>query len=267
MPSRPMYDPVVELRHVTVLRGARSVVDDVSLAVGPGDRWVVLGPNGCGKTTLMRTLALHTHPSRGQVFIEGRALGTFDTRHVRPRIAYASASLATDLRPALTAADAVMAAINGALETWWHDYTQHDAERALLALRTVGAENLAERTLGSLSSGEQQRVLLARALVVDPLVVLLDEPSARLDLGGRESLVRLLDEFAATTPKLPTVVVTHHVDEIPPTTTHGLLMREGRVVAGGRIDDVLTSASLSECFGLALEVARRPNGRMTAYAP
>lgn len=266
MASRRDPDPVVELRRVAVIRGERAIVDDVSLEVAPGDRWVILGPNGCGKTTLMRTIALHTHPSRGDVVIEGLALGTFDTRRVRPRIAYASASLATDLRPALSAAEAVMAAINGALETWWHDYSEQDAERARTALRTMGVGGLASRALGSLSSGEQQRVLLARALVVNPLIVLLDEPSARLDLGGRESLVRLLDEFAATRPELPTVVVTHHVDEIPLTTTHCLLMRDGRTVTAGPIGDVLTSASLSECFGLALEVARRPNGRLTAYA-
>lgn len=266
MPAESTHGPVVELRAVHVIRDGRHIVDDVSLAVTAGQRWVVLGPNGCGKTTLLRTIALQTHPSSGSLFVDNKMLGSFDTRTVKTRIAYASASLAADLRPALSVVDAVMSAINGALETWWHEYSDDDRGRAVRALASMGVAHLSDRPIGSLSSGEQQRVLLARALVVDPIIVLFDEPSARLDLGGREKLVQLLDDFARSRPILPSIVVTHHVDEIPTSTSHCLLMREGHRVVAGPITDVLTSESLSECFGLPLRLSRRPNGRLTAYA-
>ena len=249
-----------------VIRELRNIVDGVSLRVDAGQRWVVLGPNGCGKTTLLKVLSLYLHPSRGDIAVLGRSLGTFDIRTVRPRIAYASASLATDLRPALTSLEVVMIAKNGALEPWWHEYDSADRARALACLRRMGMADHATRPFGSLSSGEQQRVLLARSLMNDPICLLLDEPSARLDLGGREHLVRILDGFANDNPALPSVIVTHHVDEIPVSTTHVLMMRDGATTVAGPVADVLTSANLSGCFGMDLEVSRRPNGRFTAFA-
>lgn len=257
---------VLRATGVTVVRAGRTIVDGLDLCVREGERWVVLGPNGCGKTTLLRVLALYLHPSRGTVAVGARELGTFDVRTVRPRIAYVSASLATDLRPALTAMEAVMTARHGALEPWWHEYGDDDRKRALVCLGRMGVAGFAERPLGSLSSGEQQRVLLARALMTDPVAVLLDEPSARLDLGGREQLVAILDSFAAANPRLPTVIVTHHVDEIPPSTTHAMLMRDGRAVAAGPVDRVIDAANLGGCFGMDLVVERRANGRLTAWA-
>lgn len=259
-------EPVVELRAVRVVRDGLAIVDDVSLSISRGERWVVLGPNGCGKTTLLRVLALRDHPSSGSVLVQGRPMGTFDVRGVRPHIAHASAALSAELRPDLPVLDCVMSAINGALETWWHPYTEADAARASLALSRAGMRGYEHRALSSLSSGELQRVVLARALVVDPWIVLLDEPSARLDLGGRETLVRILDDFASTHPELPTVTVTHHVDEIPVTTTHCALMRGGRLLAAGPLGATLHSDSLSDCFGTALVLETRPNGRLTAYS-
>lgn len=259
-------DATVAVRGVTVVRGGRNIVDDVTLEVFPGQRWVILGPNGCGKTTLLKVMSLYLHPSSGDISVLGRSLGTFDIRPVRPRIAYASASLASDLRPALTALEVVMTAKNGALETWWHEYDDADHDQARACLARMGMEHHATRPIGSLSSGEQQRVLLARSLMTDPFCLLLDEPSARLDLGGREQLVRILDEFAAAHPMLPTVTVTHHVDEIPLSTTHCMLMRDGHAIATGPLDEVLDSTRLSECFGMDLEVSRRPNGRLSAWA-
>jgi iron complex transport system ATP-binding protein len=251
---------------VTVTREQRAIVNNVSVSIAPGERWVVLGPNGCGKTTLLRVMALYLHPSTGDVYVNGERLGAMNVRTVRTRIAYSSASLAADLRPALSVTDIVMTAKYAALEPWWHEYSDDDRQHARECLKRVNVEHFADRTFGSLSSGEQQRVLLARALMNDPVVLLLDEPSARLDLGGREQLVQILDEFASTHPQLPTVLVTHHVDEIPRSSTHLLLMKDGAAVASGTLADTLTSENLSATFGLPLRVEQRASGRYSAYA-
>lgn len=258
--------PTIVLDGVTVSREQRAIVNNVSVSIAQGERWVILGPNGCGKTTLLRVMALYLHPSSGHVYVNGIKLGKMDVRQVRSHIAYSSASLASDLRPALSVSDIVMTAKYGALEPWWHEYTAADRSRALDCLERVNVAHFAERTFGSLSSGEQQRVLLARALMNDPIVLLLDEPSARLDLGGREQLVQILEEFATVHPQLPTVLVTHHVDEIPRCSTHLLLMREGSVVASGTLASTLTSENLSETFELPLHVEQRSTGRYSAYA-
>jgi iron complex transport system ATP-binding protein len=267
VPNDPDISPVLQTSIVSIIREGRSILDSVSLSISPTDRWVILGPNGCGKTTLLRVLSLYLHPSSGDIFVQGRALGTFDIRPVRPRIAYMSASLASEIRPALTATQVVMSAKFGALETWWHSYADEDTQRAVECLDRLGVAWCANRELGALSSGEQQRVLLARALMTDPIALLLDEPTARLDLGGRENLIRLLQNFASDNPQLPSVVVTHHVDEIPLSTTHCALMRDGKIIASGPLLDTLTSESLSECFGTSLILEQRTNGRLTAYAP
>ena len=266
----PMSDstsaPTIVIDGVTVSRDGRAIVNNISMSISPGERWVILGPNGCGKTTLLRVMALYLHPSSGNVSIQGQRLGAMDVRSMRSHIAYSSASLASDLRPALTVSDIVMTAKYGALEPWWHEYTASDRRRALQCLERVNVAHFENRTFGSLSSGEQQRVLLARALMNDPVVLLLDEPSARLDLGGREQLVQILEEFASLQPELPTVLITHHVDEIPRCSTHVLLMRNGSAVAHGPLTSTLTSKNLSDTFGIPLNVEQRPTGRYSAYA-
>ena len=267
MPNDSDVSPVLQTNNVSIVREGRHILNSVSLSVSPTDRWVILGPNGCGKTTLLRVLSLYLHPSSGDIFVQGRALGTFDIRPVRPRIAYMSASLASEIRPVLTATQVVMSAKNGALETWWHSYTDNDAQRAVECLDRLGVAWCEDRELGALSSGEQQRVLLARALMTDPIALLLDEPTARLDLGGRENLIQLLQTFARDNPQLPSVVVTHHVDEIPISTTHCALMKDGKIISSGPLHETLTSESLSECFGTSLLLEHRANGRLTAYAP
>ncbi len=259
--------PVIEAHGVSIIHGSRTTVDNVSLAISPADRWVILGPNGCGKTTLLRVMSLYLHPSKGDIRINGQSLGSFDIRPVRPRLAYVSASLASELRPALTSLEVVMSAKNGALEVWWHEYDDADRAKALECLHRMGVAIHANTPIGALSSGEQQRVLLGRALMTDPIAILLDEPSARLDLGGREQLVRILDEFSSENPSLPSVVVTHHVDEIPASATHCALMRDGIIIAAGEISTTLTSENLTATFGMNLVVERRPNGRLGAYAP
>lgn len=266
MPTDNMSTPIIEVRNVSVRREARTTVDSVSLSVYSGQHWVILGPNGCGKTTLLRAMSLYLHPSNGDIIINGAPLGTFDIRPIRPRLAYVSASLASELRTALTAHDVVLSAKFGALEVWWNSYSTDDHLQADQCLASLSVEHLSATPISAMSSGELQRVLMARALMCDPLAVLLDEPTARLDLGGRENVVRILDEFAQQHPQLPTVTVTHHVDEIPPSTTHCALMREGQLLVAGPLMESLTSENLSACFDIPLAVEIRPNGRFGAYA-
>jgi len=266
----PAGSPTPDADAVLVLEGVRRTVDGrevlrgIDWTVRPGQHWVVLGPNGCGKTTLMRIASLWLHPSAGRVEVLGQRLGHTDVRTLRTRIGVASAAVADQLRPRLTVLDIVMTARRGALEPWWHDYDDADRDAADEALRRVDADHLAAQTFGSLSSGERQRALLARALVNDPGLVLLDEPTAALDLGGREALVATLDRLAADDDAAPMVLVTHHVEEIPTGFTHVLLLRDGAVVGAGPIDDVLDADGLSACFGLELGLERR-RGRFSVW--
>jgi iron complex transport system ATP-binding protein len=223
----------------------------------------VLGPNGSGKTTLLRVASLYLHPSTGAVRVLGELLGRTDVRRLRARIGLTSQALRDLLRDDLLADDVVMTARHAALEPWWHAYTESDREQALAMLDRFGVAYASGRRLGQLSSGERQRVLLARAFFGDPGLVLLDEPTAGLDLGGREDLVVRLAEVAVDGPA--TVLVTHHVEEIPPTFTHCLLLRAGRVHAAGPITDVLTEGALGDVFELALRLEQR-DGRWFAYA-
>jgi iron complex transport system ATP-binding protein len=259
-------DAALDLRDISFVRDGRSIIGRISLRVEREHRWLVLGANGSGKTTLVRIAALYEHPTSGTVRVLGEELGRTDVRQLRRRVGYASAALTAQLRPQLRALDVVRTARYAALEPWWHTYTATDDARARACLDRMGVGGHAERPFGTLSSGEQQRVVLARTLMNDPAVVLLDEPSARLDLAGREQLVATLSDLAADPGAPPWVVVTHHVDEIPVGTTHALLLREGEAIAQGPIDDVLDGEALSACFGLPLVLERRPNGRFSAWA-
>ncbi len=263
-----MCDPglTLHLDRIVMRRGTTTILDDVSFTVRRGERWLILGANGSGKTSLLRVAALYEHPTSGTVDVLGERLGRTDVRVLRRRVGYASAALADQLRPSLCALDVVRTARYAALEPWWHTYTASDDEHARACLDRMGVGGFADREISTLSSGERQRVLLARTLMNDPAVVLLDEPSARLDLAGREQLVAALDDLATDPAAPPSVVVTHHVDDIPPTSTHVMLLREGRVLRAGPLADVLDAAALSETFGLALELERRPNGRFSAWA-
>ncbi|MBX3286487.1 MAG: ABC transporter ATP-binding protein [Actinobacteria bacterium] len=257
--------PVLELVGVGHRRDERSILHDVSWRVGPDERWVVLGPNGSGKTTLVRIASLWLHPSTGTVRVLGEELGRTDVRPLRARVGLVSAALADRLRVDLSVADVVVTSRRGALEPWWHAYDDHDRARAADALERVGAAHLAHRLFGTLSSGERQRVQLARTLAADPELLLLDEPSAGLDLGGREDLVARLGGLAADPDTAPIVLVTHHVEEVPPGFTHALVLRAGEVVAQGPIDEALTAPVLGAAFGLPVHL-EADHGRWRAWA-
>lgn len=255
----------LRLTGVGVDHGESTVLDGVDWEVGPGDRWVVLGPNGSGKTTLLRIAGLYLHPSRGGVEVLGYRWGMVDVRWLRTRIGFVSPALAGMLRADVAAVEVVMAAREAALETWWHAYDEGDRSYAVGLLDRVGIAALADRPFGTLSSGERQRVLLARSLWGDPGLVLLDEPTAGLDLGAREDVVTRLARLAGDPETPATVLVTHHVEEVPVGFTHALLIGAGEIMAAGPIEDVLTAEALSELFGLTLRLDHR-GGRYAARA-
>jgi iron complex transport system ATP-binding protein len=259
-------DVVLALRGVRLVGDERRVLlDGIDWEVRDGERWVILGRNGSGKTCLIRIASLYLHPSAGEVEVLGERLGRTDVRTLRTRIGVASSALAAQLRPGLTATEVVMTAKHAALEPWWHRYEDADRARARALLERVGLGRMVDRPLGTLSSGEQQRTFVARTLMTEPGLVLLDEPMAGLDLGGREELVGTLSGLARDPGAPPVVLVTHHVDEIPAGFTHALLLAGGRVLASGPLRTTLTAATLGECFGVELELTER-GGRFSARA-
>ena len=255
--------PVLEISRLGLRRGDDRVLDDVSWTMRRDERWVVLGANGCGKTSLIRIAALYDHPSTGSVRVLGELLGRTDVRALRRRVGFVSSAFVDLVRPDLLAADVVMCAINAALEPWWHTYTDDDRARAVACLDRLGIGRLATHRFGTLSSGERQRVQLARALMTEPEILLLDEPTAGLDLAGREEFVADLDALGAD--GTPMALVTHHLEEIPATFTHVLVLAHGTVLASGPIDDTLTSDVLSEAAGIAVVIDRH-GGRWSSRA-
>ncbi len=256
---------VIALHAVGVRREGTVVLEDIDWSVGPGERWVILGPNGSGKTTLLTLAAARLWPSSGRVEILGSRLGRVDVRTLRPRIALVSGSVTRQLRADLPARDVVVSGRHGALETWWHAYSDDDWAEADRLLDEAGFAAIATRPFGVISEGERQHVLLARALMSHPELLLLDEPAAGLDLGARERLVSRLGALAADAGSPPMVLVTHHCEEIPRGFTHAGLVRQGRLVAAGPLEDVITSALVSTCFDIAVTVGQR-DGRWWSRA-
>ncbi|HLI74034.1 MAG TPA: ABC transporter ATP-binding protein [Acidimicrobiales bacterium] len=257
---------VVSLRDVSVVRDGRAILEDVTWSVRPGERWAVLGPNGSGKTTLLRVAGMRLLPTRGSVEVLGQRYGAVDARVLRQRVAFVSQTLLRSFRPTILATDVVLSGRHAALETWWHHYEPADHDRAARLLAEAGLDHLAEREFGVLSEGERQRLLLARALMGEPELLLLDEPAAGLDLGARERLVARLASLVADPSPAPLVLVTHHIEEIPPGISHAALVRNGRLVASGRAEEVLTSHAVSTCFDIDVTVTRA-GGRWVAGAP
>ena len=245
---------VLDLDGVTIMRGGNALLDDVSWQVSEGERWVVLGANGAGKTTLLQVAAARLHPTKGKATILGQTLGSTDVFELRPRVGLASAALAERLPPDEKVRDVVLTAAYAIAGRWNERYEELDHGRSTDLLAAFGVAHLADRTFGTLSEGERKRVQLARSMMTDPELVLLDEPAAGLDLGSREMLVRDLAELA-TDPLSPVLIlVTHHVEEIPPGFSHALLMRGGKVVAAGPIAEVLTDDNLTTTFDVPLKV-------------
>ena len=266
--SHPRGDPVdVIVARVARLRAptGAAILDGIDWRVGPTDRWVIVGPNGSGKTSLLRLAGAQIRPTSGTVDVLGRRLGRTDMRELRRHIGVASSAVDDLLRPTLSAHDTVVTARHGALEPWWHSYEPADHARADELLDAMGCGALRDRALVTLSQGERQRVVIARALMPRPGLLLLDEPAAGLDLPAREDLVTRLAVLAGDPDAPPMVLVTHHLEEIPPGITHALLLRDGRVVAAGPIGDTLTAPLLSTAFGLAVNLAHR-DGRWTAWS-
>ncbi len=256
---------VAELAGVSVRRGTKLLLDDVDLRIEEGQRWVVIGPNGAGKTTMLQLLSAQMHPTIGVVELLGEYLGAVDVFELRPRIGVSSSALAVRVPPSEQVRDVVVSASYGVVGRWREEYHEMDYARARSLMAMLSVEDLALRTFGTLSEGERKRVEIARALMTDPELLLLDEPGAGLDLRGREILVQTLTELCLD-PDAPTMVlVTHHVEEIPDGITHALLMADGRVVAAGPVADVLTNERVSQAFGMPMLISRT-DGRWTARA-
>ncbi len=250
---------VIELSGVSVVRDGSRLLDDVTWTVRDGERWVVLGPNGAGKTTMLQITGARMHPTTGIASVLGEQLGRVDVFELRPRIGLSSAAFADSLPAHEKVADVVLTAAYAVAGRWREDYESVDHRRSGDLLGAFGVAHLADRTYGTLSEGERKRVQLARSLMTDPELLLLDEPAAGLDLGGRETLVADLAELAGDRRSPVIVLVTHHVEEIPPNFTHALLLRGGRVTAAGPIGQTLTDENLTTTFGVPLRVESSGN--------
>ncbi|MBL6635612.1 MAG: ATP-binding cassette domain-containing protein [Ilumatobacteraceae bacterium] len=261
-----MSEVLIELKAAGFARDEHDILSDINLQISNGERWLVLGSNGCGKSTLLRMMALREHPSSGTVDVFGERLGKMDVRQARRNIGFAAQGLSDELRPELRAIDIVVTAKNAALEPWWHVYSPDDMAQAQSQLDRLDVGALSERPFATLSSGERQRVLLARTLMTHPKLIVLDEPFAGLDLPAREDLIMALTSLGQDQDVGGLVLVTHHLEEVPLGMTHLLCLREGRTVYLGPFSQGMTSSTVSETFGRRIDVTTSPGGRLQAQA-
>jgi iron complex transport system ATP-binding protein len=264
-PTRPDDDTVILFDRVSVIRSGNFLVRAVSWQVELDERWVILGPNGAGKTTVLNLAAARMHPSRGTAWVLGERLGRTDVNELRTRVGLTTGSFIERVPPDERVLDVVVTAAWSVVGRWRESYDPQDEARARRLLEQMGMGALLDREFGTLSEGERKRTQIARALMTDPELMLLDEPTAGLDLGGREDLLARLTELAEDPDAPAMVLVTHHVEEIPPGFTHAMLLREGSVVAAGLLGETMTADNLSKTFGLPL-VVERSGGRFTARA-
>lgn len=247
-------DIMIDMEGVSVVREGKAILSPLDWQVELDERWIIIGPNGAGKTTLMRVASAQMFPSTGTVRLVGEQMGKVDLREIRTAIGMSSSALAQRIPNEERVADLVISAGYDVLGRWREDYEDMDEERAIEILESVGAIHLADRKWGTLSEGERKRTLIARALMTDPELLLLDEPGAGLDLGGREDLIQLLSELAADPDSPAIVMITHHVEEIPPGFTHAMLLDEGNIVAQGLLEDVMTSENLTRAYHQPIDV-------------
>ena len=245
---------VLDIQNVSVLRDEKPILSNISWQVEDDQRWVIIGPNGAGKTTLLRLAASQIHPSQGEVTVLGEKLGSTNVFDIRTRVGFASNSLASHIPNTETVLNAVMTAAYAVTGRWFENYDAMDERRALRVLGEWHLGELADRKFGTLSDGEKKRVQLARAVMTDPEMLLLDEPVASLDLAARETTIQILGEYAKAPAAPAIVIVTHHLEEIPAGITHALLLTGGRIFAAGKIHETITSDKISEAFGVSIQV-------------
>jgi len=246
---------VLELRDVSVRRGQKNILGPLNFAISPGERWVVLGPNGAGKSTLLQILATRMFPTSGTVFLLEKQMGKVDVWDLRTRIGICGALISEDIPYDEKVRDVVLTAAYAILGRWNEAYDLWDESRAVALLTTFGVRELADREYGTLSEGERKRVQISRALMADPELLLLDEPASGLDLGGREDLLKRFSVFASDPLAPASILVTHHIEEIPAGTTHALILKDGLAAVSGPINEVITSEHMSHVFDLPMEVS------------
>ena len=256
---------VARISEAVVNRGGKEILGPISFDLYEGQRWVILGPNGAGKSTILKLLATEIFPSKGSVELLGHQLGRVDVFDLRTRIGVCASMKHEQIPLDESVKDVVLTAAYAVLGRWNESYDLWDESRAAALLTTFGVRDLGNRIYGTLSDGERKRVQIARALMIDPELLLLDEPTAGLDLGGREDLLSRFAAFASDTSSPVTVTVTHHIEEIPAGTTHALLLKDGKILSNGPIDQVVTSQNISALFGIQINVSAI-NGRFFARA-
>lgn len=260
-----MSSTVLSLSDVTVRRGDRTILGPLNFSISQGERWVVLGPNGAGKSTLLQILATKIFPTQGQVRVLDKEMGKVDLFELRTRIGICGSVIAEDIPYDESVKDVVLTAAYAILGRWNENYDLWDESRAIALLTTFGVRDLGDRLYGTLSEGEKKRVQISRALMTDPELLLLDEPAAGLDLGGREDLLQRFAHFSADPTAPATILVTHHIEEIPVGSTHALLLKDGAVAVSGPIEQVITSEHVSAVFGTSISVTPE-SGRFFARA-
>ena len=260
-----LVSAIFEFNDVVVRRGDREILGPINWNVNYGERWVILGPNGAGKTTLLQLCATLIHPTSGTVKILGNYLGKFDVFEIRTRIGITSSAFVRDFPEDEIVMDVVLTAAYAVIGRWQESYDLWDESRAKALLTALGVRELGDRVFSTLSEGEKKRVQIARSLMADPELLLLDEPASSLDLGGREDLLKRLENLAGDPLAPATVIVTHHIEEIPVGTTHALLLKDGEVIAQGAVDRVLTDAFMTQAYGLRIAV-QSEGGRYFARA-
>ena len=246
---------VLTLQGVSVRRGEKDILGPIDFKINDGERWVILGPNGAGKSTLLNILATRIFPTTGSVTILDKQMGKVDLFELRTRIGICAALIAEDIPPHEKVKDVVLTAAYAILGRWNEAYDLWDDSRAIALLTTFGVRELADREYSTLSEGERKRVQISRALMADPELLLLDEPAAGLDLGGREDLLRRFAAFSADSTAPASILVTHHIEEIPVGTTHALILKDGNIAVSGPVSSVITSEHMSAVFGIAIDVS------------